>query len=106
MEKNSIKEVVELLCVNLPALRSMLNLTQQDLAEQIGTSRQGIINFEHQEKKLTRSMLISIVTYFSLREQSAAFLKALGLYRNSYINSLGFDEKLCDYIIEKGKSEN
>lgn len=106
MVSNSIKEVIEIICVNLPTLRSLLNLTQQDLAEQIGTSRQGIISFEHQEKKLTKSMLIAIVTYFSLRSRSTAFLKSLGLYKNSYVISLGFNEKLCDYIIENSKSEN
>jgi len=105
MENNSIKEVVEIICVNLPSLRSVLNLTQQDLAEKIGTSRQSIINFEHQEKKLTRSMLIAIVTYFSLRGRSAALLKTLGLYRNSFINSLGFNENLCDYIIKNNVLE-
>lgn len=106
MESNSIREVIEIVCVNLPSLRSLLNLTQQELAEKIGTSRQGIISFEHQEKKLTKSMLISIVAYFSLRGRSAAFLKSLGLYKNSYINSLGFNEELCDYIIENSESEN
>jgi len=106
MEDNSIREVINLICVNLPTLRSMLNLTQQKLAEEIGTSRQGVINFEHQEKKLTKSMLIAIITYFSLRRQTAYFLKTLGLYKNPYIISLGFNEKLCDYIIENDESEN
>jgi DNA-binding XRE family transcriptional regulator len=106
MENYAIKEVIEIICVNLPVLRSMQNLTQQNLAEIIGTSRQGIINFEHQNKKLTKSMLIAIVTYFSLRGRSAAFLNSLGLYRNSYINSLGFDEKLCNYIIENDTLED
>jgi DNA-binding XRE family transcriptional regulator len=106
MVDNPMKQAIEIICVNLPSLRGMLNITQQKLAEQIGTSRQGIINFEHQEKKLTRSMLIAIVTYFSLRGRSAAFLKSLGLYKNSYINSLGFDEQLCDYIIENNTLEN
>lgn len=105
MENNSMKQAIEIICLNLPSLRGMLNLTQQKLAEQIGTSRQGIINFEHQEKKLTRSMLIAIITYFSLRGRSAAFLKTIGIYKNSYINSLGFDEELCDYIIEKSTLE-
>ena len=105
MENSPINEALGLLCDNLPTLRSMLYLTQQDLAMQIGTSRQAIINFEHKEKKLTKSMLISIITYFSLRGRSATFLKTLGLYRNPYINSLGFDEKLCDYIINNNTME-
>ena len=106
MDDNSIRQAIEILCVNLPSLRGLLNMTQQELAEQIGTSRQGIISFEHQEKKLTRSMLIAITTYFSLRGRSAAYLKILGFYNNAYINSLGFDEQLCDYIIEKSALES
>ena len=106
MVDNSMKQAIEIICVNLPALRGMMNITQQQMAEQIGTSRQGIINYEHQEKKLTRSMLIAIVTYFSLRGRSAAYLKTLGLYKNAYINSLGFTELLCDHIVENSTMEN
>jgi len=32
-------------------------------------------------------------------------LKTLGLYRNSFINSLGFNENLCDYIIKNNVLE-
>gem|GEM_PF-4410151 len=102
---NALKQTIEIICLNLPALRGILNITQQQLAEQIGTSRQGIINFEHQEKKLTRSMLIAIVTYFSLRAKTTAYLKSLGLYQNAYINSIGFNEPLCDFIIQSGEME-
>jgi DNA-binding XRE family transcriptional regulator len=106
MEDNSIREAIDIVCRNLPSLRGILNMTQQDLATKIGTSRQGIINFEHQEKKITKSMLIALISYFSLRARTAAFLKTLGAYNNSYIISLGFDENLCNYIIENGKLED
>jgi DNA-binding XRE family transcriptional regulator len=104
MEENLIK-AIDTICVNLVVLRNMLGLTQQDLAIHIGTSRQSIINFERQEKKITRSLLISIITYFSLRRRSASYLKSLGFYKNKYIESLGFNEDLCNYIIEHESEE-
>lgn len=100
MEQNPVKGAIEVICVNLPVLRSIYELTQNDLALIVGTSRQTIINFEHQEKKISKSMLISIITYFSLKSRSASFLKSLSLYKNPYVNSLGFTEDLCNYIIE------
>jgi DNA-binding XRE family transcriptional regulator len=94
-----------MICENLPVLREMLNLKQADVAEFIGTSRQQIIGFEHQESKITRSILISLITYFSLRPKTALFLRTLGLYENNFVREFGFNEQLISFVTDNKASK-
>ena len=100
MENNSIMECIELMCDALPQLRNALNLTQEDFSRIIGVSRQSVINIEHKEKKLTRSILISMVSFFSLRSETAKILYEQGLYHNAFVNDMGFTESILFKIHE------
>jgi DNA-binding XRE family transcriptional regulator len=77
----------------------MLNLTQQQLGELVGTSRQQIIKFEQQEAKVTKSILIALVTYCSLKPITARFLHSLSLYENKFVQSIGFTEQVIMLVI-------
>jgi DNA-binding XRE family transcriptional regulator len=100
MNNNDIKDCIAMMCENLPVLRELLNLKQSDVAEVIGTSRQQIIGFEHQESKITRSILISLITYFSLQPKTALFLRTLGLYQNKFVQEIGFNEQFMSFMTE------
>lgn len=101
MEKNNdLMECIELVCTTLPQLRDRLNLTQNDFSRIIGISRQSVINIEHQEKKITRAILISMISFFSLRKQTAEILRDKGLYNNSYVQGLGFSKSVLAKIHE------
>lgn len=92
MDNKGIMECIELLCDTLPRLRKALSLTQEDFSKIIGVSRQSIINMEHKEKKLTRAIVIAIVSFFSLRDEAARILYEQGLYGNAFVKSIGFSE--------------
>lgn len=100
MDNESIMICIELVCTALPQLRDCLNLTQDDFSKIIGTSRQSVINIEHRQKKITRSILISMISFFSLRSQTAEILRDKGLYSNSYVQGLGFSEDVLAKIYE------
>jgi DNA-binding XRE family transcriptional regulator len=102
---NDIKSCIHLICSNLPVLRGMLNLTQDEMAAISGTSRQKIIQFEHFESKVTKSILVALVTYFSLRSKSVQFLNVQGLYKNRFVQDIGFTEQVISYIIENHINE-
>ncbi|MFA5313675.1 MAG: helix-turn-helix transcriptional regulator [Methanomassiliicoccales archaeon] len=95
--------VMEELCENLKPLRKTLNITQEELAGQVGISRQSVINYEaydfYEDGYMEKSILIALIAYFSLRPKSAILLKSIGFYENPVVNSYGFTEKLCDFII-------
>jgi len=90
MSGNGIMECIELITSELPALRDKLNITQRDFAAVIGISRQSIIDLEHQNRKITRSILISIVTFFSLKRETALLLYKKKLYEMDYVISIGY----------------
>lgn len=100
MDNESIIECVELMCDLLPQLRNTLNLTQEGFSKIIGVSRQSVINMEHKEKKLTSSILISMISYFSLKDETARILYEAGLYRNSFVKNIGFSENILSKIHE------
>jgi DNA-binding XRE family transcriptional regulator len=100
MDDNDIKDCITIICTNLPILREMLKLTQTDVSVIVGTSRQQILKFEHEDAKLTRSILIALITYFSLRPKTAQYLSTQGLYNNKFVQDIGFDEQVIFSIIE------
>ncbi len=90
METNRIVECIELLTDQLPALRDKLGLTQREFAAVIGISRQSVIDLEHKNRKLTRAILIAMLTFFSLRRETAQLLYEKKLYNMDYVIFLGF----------------
>lgn len=100
MDNKGIMECIELMCDTLPLLRNTLNLTQEDFSKVIGVSRQSVINIEHKEKKLTKSILITMVSFFSLRSETAKILYERGLYKNPFVKKIGFSESVLFKIHE------
>lgn len=95
-----IMECIELMCDTLPQLRNALNLTQEEFSKVIGVSRQSVINIEHREKKLTRAILIAMITFFSLRSETSMILSQKEFYKNAFVKNLGFTESVLFKIHE------
>ena len=105
MDNDGFMECIDLMCDTLPQLRNALNLTQQNFSKIIGISRQSVINMEHKEKKLTRSIIISMVSFFSLRKETAEMLFQDGLYNNAFVKNIGFSEDVIIKIHEWSKQK-
>lgn len=103
MDNDGIMECIELMCDTLPQLRNALNLTQEDFSKIIGISRQSVINTEHRKKKLTKSVIISMVSFFSLRRETADLLFQNGLYSNAFVKNIGFSEDVIIKIHKRSK---
>lgn len=65
---------------NLPILRMKLSLSQAQLAELLGVSRQTIVNTESGKRKITWSMFITLVLLFYRNEQTKTILTAFNIY--------------------------
>lgn len=98
MDNNDIMECIDLMCDTLPKLRNALKLTQEEFSRIIGVSRQSVINMEHKEKKLTKAILIAMISFFSLRSDTAKILYEQGLYRNAFVKNIGFSESVLSKI--------
>jgi DNA-binding XRE family transcriptional regulator len=98
MNDESIMECVNLITCEMPTLRDKIGMTQRELAQYIGISRQSIIEIEHRNRKITKSILISLITFFSFRQETSIILYDKGLYDNEFVNIIGFSNEFLKKI--------
>lgn len=60
----------------LPVLRARLNLSQEDVADRIGVSRQTYNSIESKRRSMTWNTCISLVTLFASNERSRKMMEA------------------------------
>lgn len=65
---------------NLPVLRRKLKLSQEALAQIIGSSRYTVMLIETKKRKLTWNTFLSLVLLFDKNEDTAVLLRALVIY--------------------------
>ena len=72
-----IKEVlIERMTENLPVLRKKLKLSQDALAQIIGSSRYTVMLLETKRRKMTWNTFLSLVLLFDKNEDTAVLLRA------------------------------
>lgn len=103
MDTSDIMVCIEMLTDMLPELRDCLGMTQREFAGIIGISRQSVIDLEHKNRKITRSILIAMITFFTLRCESALLLYRKGFYSTNFVTSLGFTTTLIEKIYDLGE---
>lgn len=74
------KECIENMTKNLSALRTMLHLSQADLATLIGVARSTIVYIENRQRKMTWSTFLSLLFVFSQNKETKELLKFFGIY--------------------------
>ncbi len=98
------KEVISnALIENLPVLRAKLNLTQADLAKQLGVTRQTIINVESKKTKISWTMVLALLLIFLANPLTFGLLTGLGILNKQLMSLLGIDN-LIDHITSKFKN--
>ena len=76
-----IKEVlIERMTENLPVLRKKLKLSQDALAQIIGSSRYTVMLLETKKRKMTWNTFLSLVLLFDKNEDTSVLLRALDIY--------------------------
>ena len=81
---------------NLPVLRAKLNLTQTELADIIGVSRQTIATAETGAREMSWSTFISLLFLFRHNEPTDALLPILGILTpelSNMFNAPGFGKR-------------
>lgn len=80
---NRNKELIELctdcLTKELPVLRKMAGLTQTDMGEILGVSRQTITNIESGTSKIKWSVFLASMFIFSLDPNTLEYLKIMNI---------------------------
>lgn len=70
--KDEIKAIyLERMVENLPVLRAKLGVTQNELAEIAGISRQTILSLEKRQRGMTWNMFLALLYVFTANESTA-----------------------------------
>ena len=77
--KELLNRCIEILSNELPILRKMTNLTQKDLANILGVSRQTITNIESGSSKMKWSLFLAIMFIFELDHNTSEYLKNIDI---------------------------
>ena len=72
--------LIERMVENLPVLRRKLKLSQETLAQIIGSSRYTVMLIETKKRRMTWNTFLSLVLLFDKNEETAVLLKALEIY--------------------------
>lgn len=73
---------------NLPVLRKKLRLTQEDLAQRIGSSRGNVMQMETGRRKMTWNTFLSLVLVFEKNPETAQMLRVFQIYTEELDNAL------------------
>ena len=72
--------LIDRMTENLPVLRKKLKLSQDKLAQFIGSSRYTIMQIETKRRRMTWNTFLSLVLLFDKNEETAVILRALDIY--------------------------
>lgn len=74
------KKYTEAMARNLPTLRAKLGLSQTQLADCIGVTRQTISSIENQSRELSWTNFLSLLFLFSQNQETMKLLPVLDIY--------------------------
>lgn len=76
--------LMERMTDNLPVLRKKLKLSQEALAQVIGSSRYTVMLMELRKRKMTWNTFLSLVLLFDKNPDTSILLRALGIYTDEF----------------------
>ena len=82
------EEYIDMMVKNLPVLRASIRITQKELAQKIGITRQSMMNIENRRRPLQWSTYLALVLVFQQAEESRKLLESLRLFDGKIINSV------------------
>lgn len=93
MKKEEYREqVVSLLIDELPSLRAKIGISQDELAEYVGVSRQTMSAFERRRRSMTWQVALAVILFFTLHPKTNAALKLIPSFTDSLKACFDYDE--------------
>mgnify|MGYP000004694114 FL=1 len=86
------KKYTQAMAENLPALRARLGLSQTQLADCIGVTRQTISSIENQSRELSWTNFLSLLFLFLQNAQTAKLLPVMGIYTDELARIFSFTD--------------
>ena len=84
--------MIQKLVDELPVLRAKLDLSQEELGERIGLSRQMVVAIENRRRPMTWNTYLAVMMVFLHNRSTAQLIRALGVYTDELRQFLGVTE--------------
>lgn len=85
--ENQQREFIHKMTSNLPVLRASVGLTQRNLSEKIGLSRQTVAAYETEKRDMTWSAYLALVCVFTQYESANKLMRHLGVFDPAFLEN-------------------
>ena len=89
-EKNKL---IELLTEELPSLRAKIGITQAELCEIVGISRQTYSSIETRKRKMSWNIYLSLILFFTHSEKTEPVIDNIGAFPDKLKESLNINKR-------------
>lgn len=86
-------QLIGILTEELPVFRAKVGLSQDDLSNIIGISRQTYSSIETKKRKMSWNIYLSLILIFDNNEKTREMLDALGAFPQELRNALNVDNR-------------
>lgn len=101
MENNEIIEVtdldrdhlIDILSEELPALRAKIVLSQDEISNIIGISRQTYNSIETRKRRMSWNTFLSLILLYANNDKTARFVEAVGAFPPALKNMLNVNKR-------------
>jgi DNA-binding XRE family transcriptional regulator len=87
------EQLIDILTEELPVLRAKIGLSQDDLSDIIGISRQTYSSIETKKRKMSWNVFLSLILMFDNNEKTKGMLEATGAFPENLRNILNIDRR-------------
>lgn len=87
------EQLIGILTEELPVLRAKVGLSQDDLSNIIGISRQTYSSIETKKRKMSWNVYLSLILVFDNNEKTREMLNAFGAFPQDLRNALNVDNR-------------
>lgn len=87
------EEFIDALSENLPALRAKVGVSQGDLAQLIGVSRQTYCAVESKLRRMSWSTFLSLILFFDYNQSTHQMLRSINAFPEGFVDGMNKGKK-------------
>lgn len=84
MDTEKREVLIDRMTENLPVLRKKLRLSQENLANLMGSSRYTVMQIETGKRRMTWNTFLSLILLFDKNKDTTGLLRALEIYTDEF----------------------
>ncbi|MBO5623702.1 MAG: helix-turn-helix transcriptional regulator [Butyrivibrio sp.] len=85
--------LIDILTEELPSLRAKIAITQEELCEIVGISRQTYSAIETKKRKMSWNVFLSFIMFFTNNDKTAPIIQSIGAFPDELRNTLNVNNR-------------